>query len=245
MQACQVAPSAIHHHGLLAFLHDPSTLTAMGSIGNVLWITTYILIIRVGFRHRTYGVPLVALCLNFTWELYYTFLSPPRCVNGTLDRWTLAAFVVWLALDAVIMFQLLRYGRDKQTIPEIRKFFYPVVLLTAALALLGFMTTDTSLREIAGATASGTAAAYIINFVMSVLFVFFYFGRRDLDGISYWAAWTKLLATGIISLANVLSYEGDYRGRQFYLLLFVSILLFDSCYVYLVHRARQGRPLAS
>jgi hypothetical protein len=245
MQACQAPLSTVHHHGPFAFLYDPSTLTAMGSIGNVLWIATYILIIRVGFKHRSYGVPLVALCLNFTWELYYTFLSSPRCVDGRLDRATLAAFVVWLALDSVILFQLLRYGRDRQVIPEIRRFFYPVVLVTLTFAFLGFVTTNTPLGELAGTRDSGTTAAYAINFVMSVLFVFFYFGRRDLNGISYWAAWTKLLATGVMSLANVLSYEGEYRGRQFYLLLFVGITLFDICYVYLVHRARQARPLAS
>jgi hypothetical protein len=69
----------------------------------VLWTITYLLIIRRGFLDRTYGMPLVALCANLSWEFIFSFLFP----HGPLQR---PVNVVWFSLDLIILYQLLRYG---------------------------------------------------------------------------------------------------------------------------------------
>lgn len=38
------------------------------------WTLTYVLMIRRGFVDRTYGMPLVALGANVSWEFIFSFL---------------------------------------------------------------------------------------------------------------------------------------------------------------------------
>ncbi len=40
------------------------------------WIITYILIIKRGFQDKKYGMPMVALCANISWEFIFTFIYP-------------------------------------------------------------------------------------------------------------------------------------------------------------------------
>jgi hypothetical protein len=51
----------------------------------VLWTITYLLIIRRGVLDRTYGMPLVALCANLSWEFIFSFVFPhgPSSVPST------------------------------------------------------------------------------------------------------------------------------------------------------------------
>src|SRR3712207_6737729 len=69
----------------------------------VLWTLAYLLIIRQGFLDRTYGMPLVALCANISWEFIFAFVYPHDLPQGAVN-------VVWFSLDVVILFQLLLYG---------------------------------------------------------------------------------------------------------------------------------------
>jgi hypothetical protein len=70
------------------------------------WTLTYLLIIRRGFLDRTYGMPLVALCANISWEFIFSFLYP----HGPVQR---PVNIVWFSLDLIILFQMLRYGPSR------------------------------------------------------------------------------------------------------------------------------------
>ena len=50
--------------------------TELMIIGGIFWSLTYILIIRRGFIEKTYGMPLIALCANISWEAIFSFLHP-------------------------------------------------------------------------------------------------------------------------------------------------------------------------
>src|SRR5258707_7680336 len=73
-------------------------------LGEGLWIIAYALIIWTGFRNRTYGIPLTAVALNYSWEVLYCFVFPSSCWVVRLLRYS------WLALDSLIVWQLLRFG---------------------------------------------------------------------------------------------------------------------------------------
>ncbi|MHC5853839.1 transmembrane-type terpene cyclase [Nostoc sp.] len=48
------------------------------------WILTYILLIQRGFKDQTYGMALVALCANLSWEFIGSnFFILLRCANHT------------------------------------------------------------------------------------------------------------------------------------------------------------------
>src|ERR671916_2300365 len=92
----------------------------------VLWTLAYLLLIRRGFLDRTYGMRLVALCANLSWEFIFAFVYPhdlpQRAVNA-----------VWFSFDLVIMAQLLLYGpREFAALP--RRLFYAALALALASA---------------------------------------------------------------------------------------------------------------
>ncbi len=212
-------------------------------IGEFLWLVTYLLVIRVGFAQRTYGVPLAAICLNITWEAFFAVHCPLGSRAGLPEMSQLcpdsqglglALDVTWFVLDVVILYQLLRFGRNQQSIPEIGRHFYLVIVLTLALTYLGQLAFMLFYRDV-----DGDVMAWISNLLMSVLFVLMRFLRPDLRGLSYGAAWTKLLGSGLNALGLLLTAPFPFERHPSYLLLyflFGSVFAFDSAYVWLLQR---------
>jgi len=206
-------------------VNTPLTI-ALSIIADVLWMLAYIFTIRAGFRDHTYGFPLVAVCLNISWEFVFSLVIRPK------SKLRMILTLLWLALDLVILFQLLRWGAADQ-LPAIQAHFVPVVLGTLLLAGIGHITFHYTYHD-----PGGQEVAFTINLVMSVLFVFLLFDRPNLQGLSYAAAWLKMLGTLILSAVNTALMYKEPRRYGFYLFLFATIFLFDALYVYLLTEAR-------
>lgn len=206
--------------------------TILALAGSIFWLIAYVLMIRKGFQDSSYGIPLLAIMLNFTWEIIYTTIYPP---GNRAEMWMR---LIWLIADVPNVWLLVRFGRASQKIPYIRAHYYVALAGTFVLCFVGHL----CYRDV-GAYMGGTQSAYIINYVMSVLFVFLYFDRPDGKGLSYGGAWTKMLGTACISLANVPLWPQDPRApRLFLYYLFAACFLFDVFYIFLL---RKGRELAS
>jgi hypothetical protein len=198
--------------------------------GSIFWLAAYVLMIRKGFQDSTYGIPLLAIMLNFTWEVIYTTIHPPA-THGEL--WMRLA---WLALDIPNVWLLVRYGRASQKIPYIRVNYYLALGLTFVLCFVGHLSYYDEM-----AFMGATQSAYVINYIMSVLFVFLYFDRPDTKGLSYGGAWTKMLGTTCISLANIPAWPQQPRAPRFFLYyLFAACFLFDVLYIFLLRQARHS-----
>ena len=213
----------------------------LGAIGYALWLVAYVLVIRQGRRDKIYAIPLLPICLNFTWEFMDSWVLPDQVLFWKwIDRG-------WFFLDVAILWQLLRYGKDAQTIPELKRWFYPIVVVTLLLAFWGQYTFVTTFHD-----TLGFIAAFVINLVMSAIFPFFLFGRRGeekMRGISLPAAWCKLFGTGFASVQCVflfprihplpeeVAYSPLSRDSFFYF-LFIAIFLLDCVYVALIYRER-------
>lgn len=174
--------------------------------GDVFWVVTYALAARIGFRERTYALPMLAVALNFSWELLYGVLHPAEATAARLLHGT------WFLLDIAILFQLLRYGRENQQYPLVARHYPAVAAGTLALAFLGqlFFRSQMTRMDLL-ADSQGVAAAYVTNLVMSVLFIFFLPARPTGKGISLTVAWTKFLGTFLVSLGNLLAYLSERR----------------------------------
>jgi hypothetical protein len=209
----------------------------VGALGCMFWVAAYVAILVQCFRDRTYGLPLVAICLNFGWEILASFVFPnPVALWHLFDR-------AWLAIDVLLVYQLLRWGRAEQQIPELGRFFYGVVALTFALGVWGQYAFVDSYRD-----RLGLVAAFGVNLIMSVLFVFFYFARRASGrGLSRAGAVCKLcgtLGTAIECHTVVRSIDTGLRDLAFLTFLTTTIFAADCLYVYLVF-ARPGAVVAT
>ncbi|MBN3948462.1 MAG: hypothetical protein HWQ38_19190 [Nostoc sp. NMS7] len=81
-----------------------------------------ILLIQRGFKDQTYGMPLVALCANLSWEFIFSFIHPHQPPQIQIN-------FVWLMLDLIILYEFFKFGQSElKHIPN--KLFYPVFILT-------------------------------------------------------------------------------------------------------------------
>ena len=75
-------------------------------VGGIFWILTYIFIISKGYKDKTYGMPLLALCANISWEFIFSFLFPHSPHQLYINY-------LWFALDVVIVFQFFKYYKNE------------------------------------------------------------------------------------------------------------------------------------
>jgi hypothetical protein len=185
------------------------------------WIVAYVLIIRRGLADRVYGMPMAAAVANVAWELIFSFVrpyDPPQWYGN----------VAWLALDLVIVFQCVRYGRREWGAYLSGAEFYAgcALVQVMAFALVWFASMEV--------TNGPRYVAFAQNLMMSALFIAMLLRRGSLSGQSLAIGLAKLIGTAAASLYCVL------MGRDSPLLvtLFAGILLLDGIYVALVLRFR-------
>ncbi len=191
----------------------------------IFWSITYVLIIRRGFADQTYGMPLAALCANISWEFTFSFLQPPSAIQHGVN-------LVWFALDAIILFQLLRYG-PREFADLARPIFYALVGLTLATAFGAVLLTTDTFRD------KGAYAAFGQNLMMSALFIAMLYRRRSLRGQSLGIAVCKTIGTALASLAFFL-YTAISHHSALLQFLYVAILCYDLLYVGMVYEYRRA-----
>ncbi|MDJ0707625.1 MAG: hypothetical protein QNJ46_30480 [Leptolyngbyaceae cyanobacterium MO_188.B28] len=163
----------------------------IGEMGCLLWIIAYVLIFFKAKQDRTYGLPLIAICLNFAWEALAAFILP-----NPVDLWQWFARI-WFGLDLFLVWQLIKYGREEMDIPEVRQHFLKIVASIFIASIVAEYTFVMTYFD-----RLGIVTAFFSNLVMSALFIPFFFARRhDRRGLSLPAAWCKMLGTLCISIA--------------------------------------------
>lgn len=191
-------------------------------IGGIIWTLAYLLIIRQGFKDKTYGMPLAALCANISWEAIFAFIHPHRPPQLYINY-------SWFALDVVIVLQFLKFGKEefsKLTTAQFYSVFFFALVLSFFMIL--FVTYEFQDWQ-------GAYAAFGQNLMMSILFLWMFFSRNDLRGQSVYIALFKMLGTLVSSLAFYL-YQPISHGSFLLPFLYIAILVCDSMYTILVFR---------
>ena len=199
-------------------------------VGGLFWSLTYFLIIRRGFKDKTFGMPLVALSANISWESIFSLIYPPLPPQLYINY-------AWFALDIVIVFQFLRFGKSEFLKFSTKKFYS--VFLSMSLIAFGLILTITyELHDFLGVyTAFGQ------NLVMSVLFIAMLLSRNGIRGQSAYIALFKMLGTGVISLAFYL-YQPISQKSTLLPILYVSIFVVDMIYLILIHqKSKENKKL--
>jgi hypothetical protein len=196
-----------------------------------LWALTYVLILRRGFLDKTCGMPLTGLVLASTWEVIFGVLRPTP---------GLPAFVVltWLAIDACIVYQYLRYGPvDLQR--EGRRataWFYArfAAVWAGALWLEHAFVLDWG-------DADGAYLGFFVNALMSLSFITMLERRRDVRGQSMYIAMSKLLGS-VVAIPQAYVLYGSLRSLRAFMVVMsacdvaYAVLLYRQC------RAQGIRP---
>jgi hypothetical protein len=122
----------------------PELANALKIGSGIFWTLTYILLINRGFRDKTFGMPLFALCANISWEFIFAFIHYSDAIQRIVN-------IIWLIFDLVIVYQYLRYGKPSLKGTMLERYFYPtfvVVLITSASSECSpSLTNSTTLSE--------------------------------------------------------------------------------------------------
>ncbi len=204
--------------------------TEIMMIGGLFWSATYILIIRRGFKDKTFGMPMVALCANISWEAIFAFFLPH-------DAPQLYVNYIWFFLDTIIVMQFLKYG--KKEFPNIPRWqFYAVFALGVSIAVPMILSINYELED-----NVGVYAAFGQNLMMSILFVAMLINRQGIGGQSFYIALFKMIGTGLSSLAFYL-YRPIAQDSVLLQFLFVAIFVFDLIYTIGIYQKCKNKGIS-
>jgi len=205
-------------------LQDPATLNdliahTLQICSGLFWTITYLLIIRRSYLDKTYGMPMVAICANISWEFIFSFVHPHPLPQLYIDY-------LWLLFDFGILVQYLRYGKKEfpEKLPKV--LFWPTFLFTLVFSALTILLISQEFNEYIG-----IYAAFGQNLVMSVLFIHLFLKREDVAGQSLYIALSKMIGTLFPSVLFYLYFPHSYL----LMLLYAGIFIFDVTYFLLLY----------
>ena len=150
------------------------------------WMISYSIAIYKGIKEKSYAMPFFSLCLNISWEMLYF----KKVINGG-DGGLIWIIIdsIWLILDAGILITYFLYGK-KYYPDKLKKYFWGFSisqLIIAMLIMNEFYTTYPFHAKI--------NAGFVINIVMSMLFIDMLVKRNGKEGQSIILAITKFIGT--------------------------------------------------
>ena len=198
----------------------PTEIENLLKIGSgIFWSLTYLLIIWRGFKDRTFGMPLAALCANISWEFLFSFVYPHKPPQLYIN-------FVWFFLDVVIVFQFLYFGRHAfdTLLPKGSIYFFFVLSLLISFFLVLGITLEFKDWD-------GAYTAFGQNLMMSILFVMMLRSRNSLSGQSIYIAIFKMLGTLLPSIMFHASHPSSFLLNSIYIFIFI----FDLIYVVMLY----------
>jgi hypothetical protein len=203
----------------------------IGVVGCALWTVAYALLIRRSYLYKVTTLPTLAICLNFTWEVMAVFILPNPSLIWTVLEWS------WLVLDVGLVYLLFQYGKANLRFTALRPYFHPLLVLTLVLCLIGQLSFVLTFGDLLG-----FIDAFIINLVMSALFIVMFLERGpSYPGFSYAAAWLKMVGTACTSIQCAVllpEIRPDVPSWSFLYFLCILVFVLDAVYVALLHTAR-------
>ena len=127
-------------------------IAALDWCSGICWSIVYILAIVVGFRKKTYCIPWLCICLNFSWEL---LVVVKRYLSSSFYELGFVAQILWLLLDIVVLATWIMYDYKKT-------LFAKALAFVGAFVVMYCWTFCANMWEI---------SAFVINLLMSVLFL--------------------------------------------------------------------------
>jgi hypothetical protein len=200
---------------------------AFFAIGCLLWVFTYVIVIRNIRRDKFVEIPIVAVCANFAWEFLWSFVFITDM--GELYVW---GYRIWFFLDCFIVYGLFRYGVKQVAQPLLVKNYHLIV--AASIAAWGVMLYYYIDLYDMPFTKMGANSGYVLNVMMSALFITLFLRLDQPSAFSYLSAWFKGIGTILISIFCFLHFKDG-----FLLSMCVVTGILDVLYIMLVHNYRK------
>lgn len=190
------------------------------------WTIVYLKLIVSGFKEKTYGMPFIALTLNFSWEVIYSYFNLTTHNYTSIQTWIT---LIWLFLDIFIIFTYLLYGKSYFPPYCNREYFIPWTLI---IFLMSFILQYLFIIEFGD--SGQVYSAFLQNLIMSILFINMLVHRNDLKGQNLVIAINKWLGT----LASTILF-GFIYGNRLALVIGIFCSVFDLIYIYFLNHIKK------
>lgn len=220
---------------------DLLTALAFG-IEAVFWLGAYIMIARRGFIDKIYGMPIVAMCANISWEFLFGagfFSACPEawaaCPPALVQTGTFGAAL----LDVIIVYTILKYGREQFTLPVMRQYFPYIVLGGIFIAFTVLHPTIASFYTVENgvytpiSVQGGGYTGYGMALMMGVLFIAMFYARGNMAGQSFYIALFMAMGNVFAYLFNYFVFAGNVPIVITVLAFWTAV--FNFTYVYLTY----------
>jgi hypothetical protein len=195
-------------------------------LSGIAWTIVYIDAIRVGFKFKTYAMPVAALGLNIAWESI-------NAVHGLTTVVSAQAVIniAWAAADVLIVYTFFRFGRADLPAFVTRRLFigWGILVFATAYAVQSLFIVQF------GWTDAARYSAFLQNLLMSGLFIAMFVARRGGRGQTLLIAISKWIGT----LAPTILL-GVIGNSPFILGIGLLCSVFDLTYIGLLLWARRN-----
>jgi len=191
----------------------------------------YVAIVRNALRHRFLEIPAGAVVANIAWEFVWGFLYPNEL--GLFFSW---GYRIWFFFDLAIVWLLFRHGDRQVELPELKAVFKPACVFGIAAWAVGIYFFVGEGYD----TGYGAISGYILNTMMSALYVVLILRHGQLVDFSLVVAWSKMLGTALLTVFNFIVQPGN----PYLLLLCLLTLALDLLYIGVFYGLRSGREAA-
>lgn len=195
-------------------------LLFLALLTGICWTIVYTELIYLGFKNKTYGMPSIALALNFTWEAFYSYVS----LKNNWGIVQISIITIWFLLNIIIVYTYLKYGikHFPQNISE--KYFIPWNIIIFSMPFIIQYSFFIEFGKI-GALYS----AFLQDLIMSILFINMFVNRTDTKGQNLIIAISKWIGSLAATIFTIVVYANKLC---FVLGIFCS--LFNIIYIHLL-----------
>jgi hypothetical protein len=186
-------------HGILNLKDYTIAQHVFFALGCLLWVFTYMIVIRSIRKSQFIEIPLIAVTANFSWEFLWSFYFITDM--GALYVW---GYRLWFFLDCFIVYGLWQYGY-KQLATKLEQTNAKLIILASLaswLPMLFFYIKNYDYPI----SHNGAYSGYILNVMMSALYISLFLRSNTRELMSKQGAWLKGVGTLLISVFCFLKY---------------------------------------
>lgn len=199
------------------------------AIGWFFWISLYILIVRSIRKDKYVEMPWLCVMGNIAWEFVWGFIFYEQINLGELFIWSYRA---WFFMDIFILWGVFKYGKKQLTIPEFKKYFIPICVVSALIwGIMFYAFIDSGFDH-----KWGSQSAYIANVIISAMFLNLFLAQWRYKKFSKIMAWCKCLGT----LAYTIVYFNFDPPNSFVHVMGGIVFFLDIIYLYQLY-TKQGK----
>ena len=200
------------------------------AVSGVAWSAVYVDSIRLGFKQKTYCMPLFALGLNICWEGIYACMDLFIRVDINVQAIANAA---WFLLDIVILTTYFKFAKSECRSDRERHFFIPWTILALVTCFILQVLFIVEFGDVAGEKYS----AFLQNVAMSLCYLYMLRSRASSRGQSQVIAVAKCLGTLTPTII------GAMESNLFIVVTGILCFIFDVIYIIALHGVQKEERL--